>query len=147
MRISGNFIEEVLVQRMFVPLLPDRAFVEKNRQAEMMKNPLVALGKDLFKLLAKRRIANHPLMAPFARALGKRNDVYCASIEHKLGIHGSPTCVLAYGDGPTPFLLDAQMNGLAIQDGRRMLMEQGAASFEYWWDMPAPRDVMMAAIQ
>jgi alkylation response protein AidB-like acyl-CoA dehydrogenase len=30
-------------------------------------------------------------------ALGERNDVRCASIEHKLGIHGSPTCVLAYG--------------------------------------------------
>jgi butyryl-CoA dehydrogenase len=30
--------------------------------------------------------------------LGKRNDVYCASIEHKLGIHGSPTCVLLFGD-------------------------------------------------
>jgi alkylation response protein AidB-like acyl-CoA dehydrogenase len=31
-------------------------------------------------------------------SLGKRNDVHCVSIEHKLGIHGSPTCVLAYGD-------------------------------------------------
>ena len=29
---------------------------------------------------------------------GKRNDVYCASIEHKLGIHGSPTAVLIFGD-------------------------------------------------
>ncbi|UCV27242.1 acyl-CoA dehydrogenase [Ferribacterium limneticum] len=29
---------------------------------------------------------------------GKRNDVYCVSIEHKLGIHGSPTAVLAFGD-------------------------------------------------
>jgi alkylation response protein AidB-like acyl-CoA dehydrogenase len=28
---------------------------------------------------------------------GKRNDVHCVSIEHKLGIHASPTCVLAYG--------------------------------------------------
>src|SRR5690606_36838766 len=26
------------------------------------------------------------------------NDVFCASIEHKLGIHGSPTAVLLYGD-------------------------------------------------
>lgn len=31
-------------------------------------------------------------------ALGKRNDVYCVSIEHKLGIHGSPTAVLSFGD-------------------------------------------------
>jgi alkylation response protein AidB-like acyl-CoA dehydrogenase len=29
---------------------------------------------------------------------GERNDVKCVSIEHKLGIHASPTCVLAYGD-------------------------------------------------
>ncbi|MFA7393767.1 MAG: acyl-CoA dehydrogenase family protein, partial [Pigmentiphaga sp.] len=29
---------------------------------------------------------------------GSRNDVYCASIEHKLGIHGSPTAVMVYGD-------------------------------------------------
>ena len=32
-------------------------------------------------------------------SLGDRNDVKCVSIEHKLGIHGSPTCVMAYGDG------------------------------------------------
>ncbi len=29
---------------------------------------------------------------------GERNDVSCVSIEHKLGIHGSPTCVLSFGD-------------------------------------------------
>ena len=32
-------------------------------------------------------------------SLGARNDVVCASIEHKLGIHGSPTCTMIYGDG------------------------------------------------
>ena len=32
-------------------------------------------------------------------SLGPRNDVYCASIEHKLGIKGSPTAVLIFGDG------------------------------------------------
>jgi hypothetical protein len=31
-------------------------------------------------------------------SLGARNDVWCASLEHKLGIHGSPTAVLLYGD-------------------------------------------------
>ena len=30
--------------------------------------------------------------------LGERNDVRCLSIEHKLGIHASPTCVLAFGE-------------------------------------------------
>ncbi|RZI84411.1 MAG: acyl-CoA dehydrogenase [Rubrivivax sp.] len=32
-------------------------------------------------------------------SVGKRNDVYCASIEHKLGIKASPTAVLVFGDG------------------------------------------------
>ncbi len=32
-------------------------------------------------------------------SLGPRNDVRCVSLEHKLGIHASPTCVLAFGDG------------------------------------------------
>ena len=31
-------------------------------------------------------------------SLGARNDVKCVSIEHKLGIHGSPTCVMSYGE-------------------------------------------------
>jgi alkylation response protein AidB-like acyl-CoA dehydrogenase len=32
-------------------------------------------------------------------SLGARNDAFCQSIEHKIGIHGSPTCVMIYGDG------------------------------------------------
>ena len=32
-------------------------------------------------------------------SLGARNDVWCSSIEHKLGIKASPTAVLIYGDG------------------------------------------------
>ncbi len=35
-------------------------------------------------------------------SLGARNDVYCASIEHKLGIKASPTAVLLFGDGKFP---------------------------------------------
>jgi alkylation response protein AidB-like acyl-CoA dehydrogenase len=31
-------------------------------------------------------------------SLGERNDVYCAGIEHKLGINGNPTCTLNYGE-------------------------------------------------
>ena len=30
--------------------------------------------------------------------LGAKNDVKAASLEHKLGIHASPTCVMSYGD-------------------------------------------------
>ncbi|MEM8986610.1 MAG: acyl-CoA dehydrogenase [Pseudomonadota bacterium] len=31
-------------------------------------------------------------------SLGKRNDVKCIGIEHKMGLHGSPTCTMAYGE-------------------------------------------------
>ena len=45
---------------------------------------------------------------------GERNDVYCVSIEHKLGIHGSPTAVLAFGDhgGAIGTLVGEQNRGL-----------------------------------
>jgi shikimate dehydrogenase len=54
---------------------------------------------------------------------------------------------LAYGPSLTPFLADAAYFGLETMDGRRMLMEQGAAAFEFWWSQTAPRDEMMAALQ
>ncbi|MDB5668548.1 MAG: acyl-CoA dehydrogenase [Alphaproteobacteria bacterium] len=37
-------------------------------------------------------------IVPKLRSDGTPNDVRCVSIEHKLGIHASPTCVMAYGD-------------------------------------------------
>jgi len=33
-------------------------------------------------------------------SLGERNDLVCASIEHKMGIHGSATAVMSFGEGP-----------------------------------------------
>lgn len=54
---------------------------------------------------------------------------------------------LAYGQGLTTFLIDAQTHGMQLMDGRRMLMEQGAAAFEFWWNIPAPRKEMLAALQ
>ena len=45
---------------------------------------------------------------------GERNDVQCISIEHKLGIHASPTCVMAYGqkDGAVGYLIGEMNAGL-----------------------------------
>ena len=47
-------------------------------------------------------------------SLGKRNDVQCASIEHKLGIHASPTAVLIYGEkeGAIGYLVGEENRGL-----------------------------------
>jgi len=46
---------------------------------------------------------------------GSRNDLRCVSIEHKLGIHASPTCVMAYGDegGATGWLIGEENKGMA----------------------------------
>ena len=45
---------------------------------------------------------------------GKRNDVYCVGVEHKLGIHGSPTCTMSFGDngGAVGYLVGKPHNGL-----------------------------------
>ena len=45
---------------------------------------------------------------------GSRNDLRCVSIEHKLGIHASPTCVMSYGDdgGATGWLIGPEHGGM-----------------------------------
>ncbi len=49
-------------------------------------------------------------------SIGKRNEVKCASIEHKMGIHASPTCVMLYGEdgdnGALGYLVGEQHRGL-----------------------------------
>ena len=47
-------------------------------------------------------------------ALGVRNDVRCVSLEHKLGIHASPTAVLAFGDngGAVGYVVGEENRGL-----------------------------------
>ncbi len=47
-------------------------------------------------------------------SLGERNDLRCVSIEHKLGIHGSPTCVMSFGDngGAIGWLIGEENKGM-----------------------------------
>jgi acyl-CoA dehydrogenase len=48
-------------------------------------------------------------------SIGKRNDVYATSVEHKLGIMASPTCVLNFGDndGAVGYLVGEENKGMA----------------------------------
>jgi len=48
-------------------------------------------------------------------SLGARNDLRCGGIEHKLGIHASPTCVMLYGEGEgaKAWLVGEENRGLA----------------------------------
>ena len=58
--------------------------------------------------------------------LGPRNDVHCVSIEHKLGIHASPTCVMVHGDngGSIGTLVGKENEGL-----KYMFVMMNAARF------------------
>ena len=53
------------------------------------------------------------LVAPDG-SLGARNDLSCVSIEHKLGIHASPTAIMSYGDkeGAIAYLVGEPNRGL-----------------------------------
>ncbi|WP_020176634.1 acyl-CoA dehydrogenase [Methyloferula stellata] len=48
-------------------------------------------------------------------SLGARNDLRCISLEHKLGIHGSPTCAMVFGEkeGARGWLIGEPHRGLA----------------------------------
>ncbi len=50
-------------------------------------------------------------------SLGAHNDVICAGVEHKLGIHASPTCVMKYGEkgeGAVGYLVGEENRGLNV---------------------------------
>ncbi|MEI8144804.1 MAG: acyl-CoA dehydrogenase family protein, partial [Alphaproteobacteria bacterium] len=70
-------------------------------------------------------------------SLGARNDVRAAGIEHKLGIHGSPTCTMVYGDqgGAIGYLVGEENRGLAamftmMNNARLAVAVQGVAVAE-----------------
>ncbi|MEE8060063.1 MAG: acyl-CoA dehydrogenase, partial [Pseudomonadales bacterium] len=48
-------------------------------------------------------------------SLGERNDAYAVSVEHKMGIHASPTCVMSFGEntGALGYLIGEENKGLA----------------------------------
>jgi 3-(methylthio)propanoyl-CoA dehydrogenase len=71
-------------------------------------------------------------------SLGERNDVKVVSVEHKLGIHASPTCVMAYGDdgeGAVGYLVGEPNTGMRgmftmMNDARLGVGIQGLAIAE-----------------
>ncbi len=74
--------------------------------ARLQDAPSGTKGISLF-LVPKRLVAPDGTM-------GERNDVVCAGLEHKLGIHGSPTCVMKFGekDGAVGYLVGEENRGL-----------------------------------
>ncbi len=69
--------------------------------------------------------------------IGARNDLHCPSVEHKLGIHGSPTCVLNFGDneGAIGYLVGEENKGInamftMMNNARMEVGLQGVAASE-----------------
>jgi alkylation response protein AidB-like acyl-CoA dehydrogenase len=70
-------------------------------------------------------------------SIGARNDVRAHSLEHKVGIHASPTCTMVYGDsgGATGFLVGEENRGMAcmftmMNEARLAVALQGVAVAE-----------------
>lgn len=76
--------------------------------------------------------------------VGLRDDAM--PIDPTLLAHDCVVFDLAYGERPTPFVTAARARGLAADDGLRMLVEQGAASFARWFGFEPARDVMWDAV-
>ncbi len=75
-------------------------------------------------------------------SLGARNDAKCVSLEHKLGIHGSPTCVMAFGEEENciGYILGAENKGMAamftmMNNARLNVGIQGVGCSERAWQM------------
>ncbi|HET7621522.1 MAG TPA: shikimate dehydrogenase [Gemmatimonadaceae bacterium] len=54
---------------------------------------------------------------------------------------------LVYGRAETPWVHAARAAGHTAADGLAMLLEQGALAFEWWFGVPAPRDIMREALE
>ena len=85
-------------------------------------------------------------------SLTERNDVVCASIEHKLGIHASPTCVMSFGEkgGAVGYLVGRENEGLAhmftmMNEARRKVGLQGLGIAECAYQ--AARDYATERVQ
>jgi shikimate dehydrogenase len=60
---------------------------------------------------------------------------------------GAPACLdLVYAPAETPWVRTMRDMGLPAEDGGEMLVQQGAAAYERWWDEPAPIEVMRDAL-
>jgi len=62
-------------------------------------------------------------------------------------MHPAAVLDLVYVRGRTRFVRSAREAGIAAEDGRGVLVEQGAASFQRFFDVQPPREVMRAAVE
>ena len=106
---GGPFATLVIADLLGIPEKGRKKFREALKDAvpaeigatpeDMMKNPLVAIGKSIFGYIAKRRLANHPLLRPFKRLLGAEDDILTTLALAKFPDGSQPTLVDVTGLG------------------------------------------------
>lgn len=78
-----------------------------------------------------------------ATPLGRRGEL---PVDPRLLPHDACVVDLVYVEGGTPLVRAARERGLGVADGWTILLEQGAAAFELWTGLAAPREAMRAAL-
>ncbi len=106
--------------------------------------PAGSRGLSLF--LVPKRLVNA------SGALAQANDLRVVSLEHKLGIHASPTCVMAYGDdgGAVGYLIGEENHGIEymftmMNNARLSVGLQGLSIAERAYQMA--RDYALTRVQ
>ncbi|WP_411281984.1 shikimate dehydrogenase family protein [Gemmatimonas sp.] len=79
-----------------------------------------------------------------ATPVGLRDDAFPMAVT--LLPAGCAAFDVVYRPGLTPWIAACREAGRRAEDGLRMLVEQGAAAFEAWFDVPAPRAAMWRAL-
>lgn len=71
----------------------------------------------------------------------------CPDIRYDQIRSGMPVCDVVFNPAMPLFLQKAAQQGAQVITGLGMLVNQGALNFEIWTGVPAPREIMMAALQ
>lgn len=105
------------------------------------------------RMLAELQVQGEVLVSPAARGIGVVVNATSAGVRDEAlaveweGVRDDAVAMdLAYGAAAEPFVRAARERGVRADDGKAMLVAQGAHSFEWWTGIPAPREVMLRAI-
>jgi shikimate dehydrogenase len=131
------------------------ALLEEGASEVLLYNRTAERARAVARRIGGQRARVVPVMQELA---GGRFDVVVNATRLGLDPHDAPpldfgiidragaALDLVYAKHKTSFVRAAQDRGIRAADGMEMLVQQGAVAFERWWGMPAPTEVMRAAI-
>ncbi len=118
--------------------------VARNAARAQALSARVSIAAQVASLEAVDDIVGEAALVINATPVGLHDDAFPVAVSAL-----SARCAvfdLVYRPGLTPWIAECRRAGLRAEDGLRMLVEQGAAAFETWFDIPAPRAAMWQAL-